>query len=381
MLELVFWTFVALIGYVYFGYPALLFVLARGARNESSYAKSEPPRVTLLISAFNEEDCIAEKLENSLRLDYPKEMLEIIVISDASDDRTDDIVRDFAGRGVRLLRMENRGGKTLGLNAGVEGAHGEVIIFSDANAMYQEDAVRSLIAPYVDETIGAVIGESTYVQPDEDSGRSESLYWRYETAIKRYESELGSVVGGDGAIYSVRKGLFKPMSADALSDFVNPLQVVEQGMRCIYEPRAVSIEEVAGSFQKEFKRKVRIVNRAWRALWRFRNMLNPVRFGAFALKLWSHKVLRWLVPFMMAIAFVLNLVLIAQSPVYVMTLIAQLIFYGLAAIGFLNRGRVKQPTLLYIPFYFCLVNFASAMGLIEGISGKSYVTWTTARTD
>jgi len=381
MLEMVFWTLVVLIGYVYFGYPALLHVLARGARNEPNYSESEPPNVTLLISAFNEEDCIAEKLDNSLLLDYPKELLEIIVISDASDDRTDDIVRDYADRGIKLLRTEDRGGKTLGLNAGVENAQGDVIVFSDANAMYREDAIRALVAPYADETVGAVIGESTYIEPDDDSGRSESLYWRYETAIKRYETELGSVIGGDGAIYSVRKELFRPMSADALSDFVNPLQVVEQGRRCIYEPRAVSVEEVAGSFEKEFKRKVRIVNRAWRALWRLRSMLNPIRYGAFSLKLWSHKVLRWLVPFMLGAILILNLILVTQRPIYLATLVLQVVFYGLAAIGFLNRRRAEQPALLHIPFYFCLVNFACAKGLIEGMLGNSYVTWTTARTD
>jgi len=381
MLEFVFWILVLLVGYVYFGYPALLFVMARGARNEPDYSESELPHVTLLISAFNEEDCIVEKLGNSLLLDYPKELLEIIVISDASDDRTDDIVHAYADRGVKLLRMEDRGGKTLGLNAGVAKAQGGVIVFSDANAMYQDDAIQALVAPYTDETVGAVIGESTYIEPDDDSGRSESLYWRYETAIKRYESELGSVVGGDGAIYSVRKELFRPMTADALSDFVNPLQVVEQDKRCIYEPRAVSVEEVAGSFDKEFKRKVRIVNRAWRALWRLRSMLNPFRHGVFSLKLWSHKVLRWLVPYMLGAVLVLNLILVTDSPVYLATLVLQLVFYGLAVIGFLNRRRAEQPALLHIPFYFCLVNFACAMGLVEGMLGKSYVTWTTARTD
>lgn len=381
MLEIIFWTLVVLTGYVYFGYPALLYVLARGARAEPAYAESEPPEVTLLISAFNEEECIAEKLDNSLLLDYPDELLEIIVISDASDDSTDDIVRSYADRGIKLLRMEDRGGKTLGLNAGVEHARGEVIIFSDANAMYTRDAVRSLVAPYADETVGAVIGESTYVEPDDDSGRSESLYWRYETAIKRFESALGSVVGGDGAIYSVRKQLYIPMSADTLSDFVNPLQVVEQGWRCVYEARAVSVEEVAGSFEKEFKRKVRIVNRAWRALWRLRGMLNPIRHGYFSLKLWSHKVLRWLVPFMLVGIFVVNLLLVAGSPIYALALVVQLLFYALAMIGFRNRKRGQQPAWLHVPFYFCLVNHACAMGLIEGLLGRSYVTWTTARTD
>ena len=381
MLEWLFWTLVVLTGYVYAGYPLLVWGLARFARRQPSETPAELPRVSLLISAFNEADCIAEKLDNSLALDYPRDRLEIIVVSDASDDGTDELVGGYADRGVRLLRMESRGGKTLGLNAGVDAAGGDIVIFSDANAMYRDDAVRRLVAPFVAEDVGAVIGESTYAEPDDDSGRSESLYWRYETAIKRHESAIGSVVGGDGAIYAVRKELFRPMSADALSDFVNPLQVVEQGRRCLYEPRAVSYEDVAGSFAKEFKRKVRIVNRAWRAVWRLKHLANPFRYGGFALKLWSHKILRWLVPFMLLGILGLNIALLPVSSVYVATALLQAVVYVLAVIGFLNRHRAAQPAWLHVPFYFCLVNYASAMGLIEGLLGRKYVTWTTARTD
>ncbi len=381
MLETVFWILAFLVAYVYVGYPAVLYVLARAAGRRNEQDEFERPSVTLLISAFNEEACIADKLDNCLALDYPDDLLQIVVISDASDDGTDDIVRSFADRGIELLRMDERGGKTLGLNAGVAKARGDVIVFSDANAMYDSNAINALVAPYADSAIGAVIGESTYTEPDSDSGRSESLYWRYETSIKRHESLLGSVVGGDGAIYSVRKALYRPMSADALSDFINPLQVVGQGKRCVYEPKALSVEEVAGSFSKEFRRKVRIVNRGWRAVWRQRAMLNPVRFGWFAVKLWSHKVLRWLVPFMLILLFISNLFLLSEGPLYLLALVLQLAFYGLAVVGFINRDNDSQPAVLHVPYYFCLVNYAGAMGLIEGFLGKSYVTWTTARTD
>ncbi len=379
MLEIVFWSLVILVGYVYFGYPVLLYVLAGGARKSRDYGEPELPAVTMLVSAFNEEDCIAEKLENSLNLDYPRDRLEIVVVSDASDDRTDEIVAEYSDRGITLLRMEERGGKTLGLNAGVERAKGDVIVFSDANAMYRGDAIRALVIPYADETIGAVIGESTYTEPDSDSGKSESLYWRYETAIKRYESALGSVVGGDGAIYSVRKNLYQSMPAEALSDFINPLQVVAQGRRCVYESRAISVEEVAGSFGKEFRRKVRIVNRGWRAVMSMKRLMNPFQHGLFAWQLISHKLLRWLVPLFLSATFALNVFLLDHGWVYWATLLGQLLFYGLAAAGASLRHSRALSTILYVPYYFCLVNIASARGIIEAYRGLTYTTWSTAR--
>jgi cellulose synthase/poly-beta-1,6-N-acetylglucosamine synthase-like glycosyltransferase len=376
--ELAFWALVLLVLYVYAGYPLLLTIVNRGAEPDPAMA-AVPPKVTFLISAFNEADCIAEKIDNTLALDYPKDRLEILVISDASDDGTDDIVLRYAAAGVKLLRMEQRGGKTLGLNAAVARSGGDVIVFSDANAMYRPDAVRRLVAPFANARIGAVIGESTYVEAATESGRSESLYWSYETSIKTLESRGGSVVGGDGAIYCVRRALYKPMAAEALSDFVNPISVVRAGYRCIYEPRAISYEETAKDFSREYRRKVRIVNRAWRALWSLREMLNPLRYGTFALKLWSHKVLRWWVPAGLVAIFLLNVSLVDQSRLYQVVMALQIAFYVLAAIGYMLRHRDKQPVFIRIPFYFCLVNVAAGVGLIQAIGGKSYTTWTTSR--
>ncbi len=266
MLELIFWLSGAVVAYVYVGYPLLLKLAHLAFGRAPSHPPAVEPPVTLVISAFNEEASIREKLENTLQLDYPADRLQVLVVSDASDDRTDDIVREFAGRGVRLLRMAERGGKTVGLNAAIREASGDVVVFSDANAMYRRDALRRLSAPFADRTVGAVVGESTYHDSETASEASESLYWKYETAIKRLESETGSVVGGDGAIYAIRRGLYVPMRADALSDFVNPLQIVKSGHRCLYEPAAQSVEKAAEGFDREFRRKVRIVNRAWRAM-------------------------------------------------------------------------------------------------------------------
>jgi cellulose synthase/poly-beta-1,6-N-acetylglucosamine synthase-like glycosyltransferase len=235
------------------------------------------------------------------------------------------------------------------------------------------------VTGFSDPSVGAVIGESTYQEGDTDSERSEGLYWQYETWLKDMESRIGSVVGGDGAIYAVRRALYTPMRADALSDFVNPLQVVRQGYRCIYDRSAQSVEKAAEDFGKEFRRKVRIVNRAWRATMSMRDMLNPLHFGWFALALISHKLLRWLVPVFLVIALATNLALVGESPVYVLALIGQIAFYGAATVAWMQRARGELPALLYVPYYFCLVNIASLWGIWQAFRGETYTTWNTAR--
>lgn len=379
MMEIAFWSLILVVIYVYAGYPLILLIMVRQGDSPAEKRVEALPLVTLLISAFNEETCIAKRLDNCLELDYPPGLLEVIVVSDASTDATDSIVAKYEGKGIRLLRMEQRGGKTLGLNAGVDIACGDVIVFSDANAMYQRDSIRALTTPFADAAIGAVIGESRYVESNSDAGRSESLYWRYETAIKVLESRRGSVVGGDGAIYAVRRSLYRPMSAESLSDFVNPLQVVQEGYRCVYEPKALSYEETAGTFSKEYRRKVRIVNRGWRALMSMRGLLNPFRFGFFSWQLISHKLLRWLVPVFLAALLPVNILLLGEHPFYWVTFVVQVLFYGLAAAGASFQGHRNLAMPVYIPYYFCLVNVAGAHGIADAFRGKTYATWSTVR--
>lgn len=379
MLELIFWLCAAVVFYVYVGYPLLLKLVHMLVGRTPVHEPTLEPPLTLVISAFNEEASIREKLDNTLQLDYPPARLQVLVVSDASDDRTDDIVREYAPRGVTLLRMPERGGKTVGLNAALREASGEVVVFSDANAMYLRDALRRLAAPFADPAVGAVVGESTYHDSETASEASESLYWKYETAIKQLESETGSVVGGDGAIYAIRRSLYVPMRADALSDFVNPLQIVKSGHRCLYEPAAQSVEKAAEGFDREFRRKVRIVNRAWRAMLSMPELLNPFRYGFFAFKLISHKLLRWLAPLFLLLLLVSSAVLAGRSPLYAWALAAQLAFYALALAGHLLRKRERMPRLLSVPYYFSMVNIASARGILEAFKGETYTTWTTAR--
>jgi cellulose synthase/poly-beta-1,6-N-acetylglucosamine synthase-like glycosyltransferase len=368
---------------VYVGYPLVL-VVARLLRRPRATTRGEgTPAATLVISAFNEERVIARKLENSLALDYPPERLEILVVSDSSSDRTDMIVQSFAHAGVRLLRLSERGGKTLGLNAAVREARGEIVIFSDANAMYATDAIRQLVCHFTDPGVGAVTGESRYLLgADDPSTQSEATYWDYEIRLKNLESEVGSAVGGDGAIYAIRKSLYRPMEASDLSDFVNPLQIVAAGYRNVYAPQAVSYESGATGFPAEYRRKVRIVNRAWRATWKMRSLLNPFDFGFFAIQFWSHKVLRWLVPVFLIAILVANVQLASKSTLYEIGLVTQLVCYSAALVGLLlhSIGR-KSLRVFDVPFYFCLVNAASLAGIAQAVAGKRYTTWSSSRPD
>ena len=379
MIEIVFWSAATLIVYVYAGYPLLLgLVRALGGARRVAVGEHRPP-LTLIVSAYNEAEIIGEKIANSLSLDYPADRLEVLVVSDCSSDATDAIVAGVSDPRVRLIRMAERGGKTLGLNAAAREARGEILVFSDANAIYLRDALVNLTRNFADAQVGAVIGESTYSAAEGGADEEESLYWKYEIAIKRLESAIGSVVGGDGAIYAIRKALYRPMRADALSDFVNPLQIVRGGHRCVYEPAARSVEKAAGDFDREFRRKVRIVNRAWRAMMSMKDLLNPLRHGLFAFEIISHKLLRWLVPLFMALALGANFALAGSGWFYAATLAVQLAVYLLVAVAYPLRQKVQLPRLLAVPFYFVMVNIASARGIVEAYLGKTYTTWTTAR--
>ncbi len=375
-----FWTSALAVVYVYAGYPFLLWILGvLGFRRPAKRAAIEPP-VTLVISAFNEVAVIGAKLRNSLALDYPPDKLQVLVVSDASDDGTDEVVTGCGDPRVDLLRMPDRGGKTVGLNAAVRRARGEILVFSDANAMYETSALRHLASNFADPAVGAVTGESRYrIEENDASTEAENKYWTYELWIKGLESELGSLVGADGAIYAVRRELYSDLAASDLSDFVNPLQVVARGYRNVYESRAVSYEGGAEGFGAEFRRKVRIVNRAWRATLKLRGLLNPWRHGFFAIQFLSHKVLRWFVPVFLLVTLGANLWLAPGSAFYSVTLTAQGLLYASALAGMLLE-RVGRPAgLLNVPYYFCAVNIASLLGIVQALTGRTYTTWNSSR--
>ena len=382
-MTILFWTTILLLLYVYIGYPLLLQLLGTLAGRERVDWRMIEPKVTFFISAFNEEAVIRDKVLNSLSIDYPSDKLEMIVVSDCSTDRTDAIVREFAGQGVILHRMEERRGKTWGLNASVPLASGEVLIFSDANALYRPDAIQKLVRNFNDPRVGCVAGESRYVKTQRSQvGEQENLYWDYERRLKLHETWRGSMVGADGAIFAIRKHLYEPLDAGDINDFVTPLQIVKKGFRCIYEPEAVCEEQGTVRYREEFRRKIRIVNRSVYALRKMKNLLNPFRHGWFSIQLFSHKVLRWCVPLWLGGLFASSLALAGAGTLYRGLLFAQSAFYLFALSGvLLSRLGTPRLSLLTLPYYFCMVNLAALIGLIRSFSGQVQVTWSPERGD
>ncbi|MEQ5814949.1 glycosyltransferase family 2 protein [Marinobacter sp. NFXS11] len=369
--------------YVYIGYPLLLGVLSSLKRSETIALQtdSELPSVTLIISCFNEADVIEEKLRNALELDYPKDRLSVLVVSDGSTDGTDEIVKRFAGKSVQLIRQEGRLGKTMGLNLAMESVVSDITVFSDANAMYAPDAARLLVRHFQKPDVGYVVGAALYTDGDAGaSAQNEGVYWRYELAIKTMESRLSSVVGGDGAIYAIRSSLWQPLDRKDINDFVNPLQIVLKGYRGVFEPQAQCFEETAGEFDKEIARKERIVNRSIRGLFRVRGVMNPLRTGLFSFMVISHKLLRWLIPLFLAFGGFGSLVLSFYGlVVFKIIALGGLLTLGLAAIGHLSSNKNVLPIWISFPYYFIAVNWYAVRGIIRAIQGETQVTWDSAR--
>ena len=364
--------------YVFLLYPLLLLALVRLRGPRPVVKGSATPRVSLVISAYNEAESIAQKIENSLSLDYPRDLLEIAIVSDASDDGTDAIVRSFADRGVRLFRQDERRGKTAGLNRVVPEVSGEIVVFSDANAMYQPDAIRMLVRNFADTAVGCVTGEARYLSGGRSAASvAERLYWRYEMALKRLETAVGSVVGGDGAIYAIRRALWRTLPDDAINDFLNPLQIVGAGWRGVYEPEAVCYEETAGNARREYKRRVRIVSRSWRAVFQAEGVLNPLRVGFFAFSLLSHKVLRWMTGVFLVTAAASMVVLGWQEVQAVRVLLTAMA----VVVGLLVLVSARARRMAALPVYYLIVSTASIVGIAKGSFGRVSGVWTTPRGD
>lgn len=377
MIETIFFISLLLVFYVYGGYP--LAALALSLLRPRSVRKADiEPTVTVLIAAYNEEEAIGATIENKLALEYPQEKLEILVISDGSVDRTDTIVAEFADRSiVRLLRQEPRAGKTSALNMAVPLAKGEIIVFSDANSIYAPDALRRLLANFADPEVGYVTGRMIYADPDGTPiGEGCGAYMRYENLLRSIETRLGSVVGVDGGIDAMRKALYRPMNPDQLPDFVQPLKVVEQGYRVIYEPEAVLREPSLKAADDEYRMRVRVSLRAFWALLDMRKLMSPLHDPLFAWQLWSHKVLRYFCFVFLFAAYASNALLIGKSYLYNALFAMQNVAYVVAMMTpILERNGIRSRTFTFAR-YFLLLNVAAAHALGKFMLGKKQVIWT-----
>ena len=375
ILESVFWVAAGFVGYIYLGYPLMVFVGA-ALRGRRVAKRSQEPSVTILIAAFNEVAHIGETLDNALTLDYDARKLQIIVVSDGSTDGTDEVVRRYADRGVMLLRQEPRNGKTAALNSAVPHATGEVLVFADANSLYDKAALRHLASNFADASVGYVTGKLGYRNRDGSmTGDGCSLYMRYENFIRNCESDLGSLVGVNGGIDAVRRSLYVPMKPDDLPDLVLPLLVVARGFRVVYEPKALLSEEANGSARDEYRMRVRVSLRAIWTLADMRSMLSVRRHGFYAVQLLSHKALRYVAFAFFVSAFASAALLWPVGQIYRIAFVAQVLFALLAWLGFLAERRGMKVRILSVPFYFVLVNVAALQACIKFARRQRHRVW------
>jgi glycosyltransferase involved in cell wall biosynthesis len=377
--RLVFLLAAGVIVWVYVGYPIVLAVAARLRRRAVHRAPIEPS-VTLIVCAYNEVVGIRRKLEEIIALDYPPDRLELILASDGSTDGTDDIVREFAPR-VSLLRVEGRGGKTVAQNVAVAQARGEILIFSDVTTVYAPHTIRTLVSNFADPSIGCVGGDLRYEsEPQNPSAEGRALFWSYERRLRLWESQIHSVVGVAGCSYAMRRSLYQPLDGSVISDFVQPGLVTTGGHRTIIDERAPVYEPVESyTLSEELYRRARIITRGLRGAFAMRELLDPIRYPWLATVLWSHRVLRWLVPIFLLFLLAAAAALAGQGLVYDLALWGQLGVYaaGGVALG-LERLRVRPPG-MFIPLYFCLMSLAPLVALGWLLRGEKKVVWETAR--
>jgi cellulose synthase/poly-beta-1,6-N-acetylglucosamine synthase-like glycosyltransferase len=376
--QIIFWLAAASILYVYAGYPVLLSVIAAFHRRKLP-DPGYTPFISVLIAACNEEANIETKLQRTSELDYPADRMEILVLSDGSQDQTDEMVRRFPDPRVRLVRIPERRGKTNAQNVGVKQAKGEVLIFSDATTTYHPSALRHLAANYRDPAVGAASGRYQYFESKNGSptGLGTIAFWNYENQIKVWQSRIRTLSGCCGCIYSVRRSVYTDLAPDIISDLVQPLWVIQQGYKVVFEDRALAYEETTESTPEEFSMRVRVITRGMRGLLSVPRLLKPWKYPWIALQLFSHKILRWLIPLFLLVLLAAAAVLYNQ-PFFRAFLLLQLFFYGLALLQLaVPMHRWWKP--LGVPLYFCTLNAAAMLGVIELVRGRKYVVWQPVR--
>jgi glycosyltransferase involved in cell wall biosynthesis len=380
MMQWLFWASLCLLFYIYFGYPLAVKLAAALAAKPVHKSPEHTPAVSILIAAYNEANDIEATLRNKLALDYPSDSMEILVVSDESEDGTDDIVRTVADNArcpIKLTRQVPRQGKTAGLNTLAEQATGEILLFSDANSQWDTQALKQLVSNFNDPAVGYVTGKMVYVNPDGSLvGDGCSAYMKYENWLRAEEAAIGSVVGVDGGIDAMRKSLYSPLRADQLPDFVQPLKVVEQGFRVVYEPTALLKEDALSDGQSEFSMRVRVSLRALWALKDMKHQMNPTRDPLFAWQMISHKLLRYGAFIPMATLALATIYLAPFRGIYGLAFIGYAAFLVLAWIGHKKESGGQSLSAIYsIPYYFMLLNLASYKACVAFLKGEKKVIW------
>ncbi len=386
-MKFLFWLSLGLVFYTFLGYGILLFILMKIRRLTATsrplfQAEDQLPSMSLVIAAYNEENIIEKKIRNTLALRYPADRLRVIFVTDGSSDLTPRIVSSYPG--VELMHSPERKGKIHAIHRVMENVTSEVVVFTDANTFLNESALVLMARHYADPEVGAVSGEKRVsMDSSADATAGEGFYWKYESLLKKWDSRLYSVVGAAGELFSVRRSLYRPVPADTiLDDFMISMLIAGQGYRIVYEPDAYAVEDASESITEELKRKVRIAAGGIQSVLRLLPLLNPFRFPVLSFQYISHRVLRWTVtPPALILAFVLNIRICLDSPelVYRLLLAGQGLFYLSALLGWWLERRSVKIRAFFIPYYFCMMNYAVLAGIFRFFSGKQSAVWEKAR--
>ena len=383
--EISFWICLGIVFYAFLGYGIVLYgmvVIKRVVKRNKPVATSFEPAVTLVIPCYNEVDILAAKIANSQQLDYPKDKLKLVFITDGSTDGSDSYL--IAWPDVQVLHEKRRAGKTAAENRAMKYVETPFVIFSDANTMLNSAAVKNIVRHFADDMVGCVSGEKRIINDEADSASAagEGIYWKYESLLKKLDSELNSACGAAGELVAFRTSLYRDLPEDTLlDDFMQSMQMAAAGFKIIYESEAYAVETASENVAEEMKRKVRICAGGWQSISRLWRQLTPGKTPLLYFQYMSHRVLRWTItPFLLIVVFVLNMSMITTgSQFYMLVMLAQVLFYSAAITGYILENRRVKFKPVFVPYYFCVMNYAVLAGLHRYLSGQQKATWDKAQ--
>lgn len=387
ILKLLFWALLFILFYTYLGYAMLLFLLVQIKKifspRKSVTVPEYEPEVCLFVTAYNEKDYIERKVKNSLELDYPREKIQYVWVTDGSSDGTPDLLQKYKNQEV--YHLPERRGKMHAMNRGMQFVEASIVIFSDTNTLLNKKAVREMVACFSDPQTGCVAGEKRIVEKEADvaAAAGEGFYWKFESAVKKLDAELNSAVGAVGELFAIRRELFEEVEPDTiLDDFIISLRIAQKGYRIAYAPGAYAEEAASVSVKEELKRKIRIAAGGIQTLFRLKKLLNPLKFGVLSWQYFSHKVLRWtLAPFALFLLFFINLTMVWEAGAwsspsfYTFFFYFQAAGYFLALVGWYLENRRMRFKLLFIPYYFVSINYAVIRGIFRYFRGAQPASW------
>lgn len=391
VLKIIFWVALFIIFYSYLGYGILLFAIIKvrrllGIAKEFSGNEDYQPEVTLFVSAFNEKDYLAEKVANSKSLNYPQDKMKQLWVTDGSDDGTPNLLSEY--KGVEILHKPERAGKIAAMNRGMKYVNSPIVIFSDANTNLGKESIQEIVKLFRDPKVGCVSGEKRIYSNEVDgaAGAGEGIYWKYESQLKKWDAELYSVVGAAGELFAIRTALWQEVEKDTLlDDFMISLRVAMSGYTIQYNPEAYAIETASANVKEELKRKVRISAGGIQSVVRLRSLLNVFKYGTLSFQYISHRVLRWtLTPLLLLLIIPINFVLAIEEGlfslgVFSVLFLGQILFYAAALTGWLLENREIRIKILFIPYYFFIMNLSVFLGFGRYLKGNQSVNWERAQ--